>query len=181
MAKKTNNKITKADYYKELHSASRSYNTKLWTIPGLFILVVGFIFKGLEFNSMDSFASLKNFILLVGGGVIIFMLLLQSLKDSFFQISIQKKINELEESEKAIEGMPLYSATDTEITRRLQQLKENFDTDGHRTKFWRPKEYLIRMRVSKPFFLIVGLSLFLIAIGLALMVLEKLKNLNLFL
>jgi len=159
----TNQKITRQEYYTQLHSAARNYNTKLWTIPGLFIVVVGFIVDQLNIDSIDKFVSLKNFIVLLFGGIIIFILLLQAHKDSFFQISIQKKINELERD---LYDMPIYSACDAELANRIHELNQNTNNHVHFSRF---RECLIRMHVSAFFFALVYLSLLLIIFGLTLM------------
>ena len=167
----SNAKITKQDYYRELHAAARNYNTKLWAIPPIFIAVAGFVINKLKLEDIKSaqgFASYENLILLLGGGAIALILLLQALKDSYFQILIQKKINEIEEQHnlgtQEGEAIPIFSATDTEILKGILWLRALKEEKSVNIPAW--KELLIRRRVSNLFFLMVIAFLIGVTVGI---------------
>ena len=116
------------NYYKELQNTLRSYDTKLWQIPSLFFIVVGFILANLNFNSLNS---IKNGVTLLLGTIFLWILILLYNKAHLFNVSTQKKTNEFDNNFNSIntskiKRIPLISMTDKELSDRIRYLEQEF-------------------------------------------------------
>jgi len=127
-------------YYKELHASLRSYDTQLWTIPGLFFVVAGIIIE----NG-------KNTTILILGLIFLAALIILFEKTHFFNMSIQKKINKFDkkfnekQDEKGLKRMPLTSMSDRELEERLEELIKDKESEFKLSFF---QKWLIRVRIS---------------------------------
>ena len=114
-------------YYKELQNTLRSYDQKLWMIPGLFFVVVGLVINNLDDNII---LSLKNAIISSFGSFFLLILILLYTKAHIFHIFIQKKIKEFDdefnsiENNERIERIPLTSMHETKVKSIMEKLEE---------------------------------------------------------
>ena len=121
-------------YYQEAQAALRNYDQKLWLIPGLFFVAVGFILENIMLSSKGL---LQNTIILFIGSLFLLILILLNNKAHIFHISIQKKINEFDEKynkenldKNKIERIPLTSMTSKKFELRLNSLERDFLESG---------------------------------------------------
>ncbi|MBI2624258.1 hypothetical protein HYW67_02070 [Candidatus Parcubacteria bacterium] len=75
-------------YYKELHQTARHYDTKLWTVLGVSLVVIGWLATGFDFAD---FVSIKNILILFTAGVVSHLLLLKFIKEHAHTLWIQKR------------------------------------------------------------------------------------------
>ena len=141
-------------YYRELQSAARSYNTKLWTIPGLFGGLIGLIVTNLNFPEFfirsNIYIELKNTIILFIGCLFGYVLILHFYKAHFYHLSIQKKIDKFDnifntKQCKNLERISLESTSDIKIKKRICELE--FDKED-KCDFTYLQKYLITEQVS---------------------------------
>jgi len=123
------------NYYSELQSALRNFDTKIWAIPGLFFGAVGLVMTNIDF-SFDKFPALiKNTIIVFFGLLFLSILLLLFYKAHFFHISIQKKVNKFDKefNEKqdntALKRMPITSMSARELKLRLKELEDDQEAE----------------------------------------------------
>ncbi|HEY4525084.1 MAG TPA: hypothetical protein VJL39_01820 [Candidatus Paceibacterota bacterium] len=119
-------------FYSEVQATLRTYDAKLWTIPGLFFTIVGFAFFYLQNQS----AGPKKGVALLLSAVAMWALILLYNKAHIFHISAQKKINEFDRAHKerepnAISRIPLTSMTRGELLSRLAELEKQGATFGN--------------------------------------------------
>lgn len=122
------------DYYKEIQSTLRAYDQKLWQIPSLFFVAVGFIFLNFKLENEP----LRNVAVLFVGFLFLLILILLYNKAHIFHVSIQKKINEFDNKfnkndSVLIKRMPLTSMTQKEFDERLRYLEQKEKEDEQRS------------------------------------------------
>lgn len=112
------------EYYRALQAALMSYDQSLWAIPAVFFTVTGLVFS---FYDKTEVGALRLIFLIF---VILFLLILvfQFYKTHFFNISIQKRINEFDrfyaqQNGSSLKRFPLASMTDNEIIHRICELQ----------------------------------------------------------
>ena len=144
-------------YYQEAQATLRSYDQKLWLIPGLFFVVVGFIFENIEFSiySVGLNDLIQNVIILFIGISFLLILILLYNKAHIFHVLIQKKINDFDDEknkkkENKIKRIALTSMTPEEFKERIDLLKEEFSkSDGKKgAKFDPLQKFLAERTVS---------------------------------
>ena len=120
-------------YYSELQAALRSYDQKLWMIPGFFGVAVGLILNNID---LESIKLLKDGLILFIGSLFLLMLILLYNKAHIFHVSIQKKVNEFDNNfnnnirdNNRIERIPLTSMTEDELDRRINRLEAKYLED----------------------------------------------------
>jgi len=83
------------NYYLCLHEAARNYDTKLWTIPGIFLLLQAGLLNAVDFSELISF---KNAIIFLADSIFSFLLWFQFEKDRLWQLLIQEEINQYDKN-----------------------------------------------------------------------------------
>ena len=106
--------------YTQIHEAARHYDTKIWAIPAVFFSIIGFIVSQINFTNLLSYQNI--FLTLIGffGSL---LLAIQFNKDSFWVISLQDKINEMDEKENFY--FPLYALPKSKVRARLPELQKS--------------------------------------------------------
>ncbi|HUW72096.1 MAG TPA: hypothetical protein VMV66_02850 [Candidatus Humimicrobiaceae bacterium] len=152
--------IKDEEYYSELQASIRSYDAKLWMIPGLFFVVVGLIIGNLDYVTL----SFKNAIISFCGSFFLWILILLYTKAHIFHILIQKKIKEFDdkfnsiENNKRIERIPLTSMHEKKvksIMEKLEKIKKEEEKKGEKgdvdagAGFDRFQKFIADRRVSK--------------------------------
>jgi len=94
-------------YYKELHAAARNYDIKLWGTLVSFLVVVGWILSGIEFEESFIKTNSENIVRLFFAGLISLILLIKFVKEHGVAMLIQDEINRLDKDKGRI---PLYSS-----------------------------------------------------------------------
>ncbi len=157
----------KNDYYKELHAASRHYDTKVWTIAGAFLIIIGWVLSKIDWGGEDFWTHENNAIILIFAAVTLFLLLLKFLKEHAYAIWIQKKINAMDEQfqgdSRSVDNIydiskrhPLYSMPqrnekEFSETDMIVGLKKKFGEDPYFRSLWFFEEWLIRFPISRVF------------------------------
>jgi hypothetical protein len=121
------NKKVDNEYYSELHGALRSYDEKIWIIPGLYLVVIGLLSSNFNFSEIYSW---ENLIISLIITITVFILVLFYNKATIFHISIQKKINEYDNIFNDRDGdkirrIPLTSMDRKEFDIRINELEKN--------------------------------------------------------
>jgi len=143
-------------FYQEAQATLRGYDQKLWLIPGLFFIAVGFIFENIIFKTQLNLEELlRNAIILFMGSLFLLILILLNNKAHVFHISIQKKINEFDEEynnkeDVRIDRIPLTSMTIQELNLRMNILEKQFlESEGTKgANFTCIQKVLARVKVS---------------------------------
>ncbi len=161
------------EYYRELQANLRSYDIKLWAIPGLFFTVLGLIIGNIE--PVEYF---RNAMILFFGILFLIILLLNFYKTHFFHVSIQKKINKFdsnfnEKQEKVeLKRMPLESMSGEQLRDRIRELELEYDknkNDGF--EFSRIQKFLIKRKISNLIKSAMWIAIILLAVALVLNIL----------
>ncbi|MCU0653072.1 MAG: hypothetical protein MUD10_02325 [Candidatus Pacebacteria bacterium] len=124
-------------YYKELQATLRNYDDKLWKIPTLFFGIIALSLNGIKFHSYDREDIIKNVAILLFSLIFLLWLIPLFNKAKFFHLSIQKKINELDNSIKEenkidIKTIPLSSMNPEEFRKRMNDLEDKAFNDSQR-------------------------------------------------
>lgn len=98
--------MTNEDYYKELHATGRHYSTQSWATLVSFLIVVGWILSGINFNVLFQ-PDPSNLFHLFFAGVASLILLLKFLREHGWILLIQSEINKMDEDKT---HLPLYSS-----------------------------------------------------------------------
>lgn len=158
----------KDPYYPEAQNTLRSYDQKLWQIPSLFFISIGFIFQNLK---LDEFTE-ENIWILVFGILFLLILILLYNKAHIFHVIIQKKINEIEKSQKELgyKKVSLTSMTNHQLKVVLNGLEKEELSDPKSNlgaRFNCLKKALANFRVSSWILNIMLFSLFIMIILLS--------------
>jgi hypothetical protein len=152
--------IKDEEYYSELQASTRSYDAKLWMMPGLFFVVIGLIVGNLDYVTL----SFKNAIISSCGSFFLWILILLYTKAHIFHILIQKKIKEFDDkfnsrkNNKRIERIPLTSIHEEKlksIMGTLEKIKKEEKEKGKKgdadagAEFDRFQKFIADRRVSK--------------------------------
>lgn len=98
--------MTNEDYYRELHATGRHYSTQSWATLVSFLVVVGWILSGINFNLLFQPDS-SNLFHLFFAGVASLILLLKFIREHGWILLIQNEINRIDEDKM---HLPLYSS-----------------------------------------------------------------------
>lgn len=98
--------MTNEDYYRELHATGRHYSTQSWATLVSFLVVVGWILSGINFNVLFQHDS-SNLFHLFFAGVASLILLLKFTREHGWILLIQSEIKKMDEDET---HLPLYSS-----------------------------------------------------------------------
>lgn len=136
------------EFYQELHTASRSYDVKLWAIPAIFFTIIGLLFDNIN---LKNFSDPQNFWPSLFGVIFLLVLIVQFYKTHFFNLSIQKKINNFDKEfgfyeSDILRRMPLESMNKAELNQRIYELDSELKSeDGSLTFF---QKFLVKQRVT---------------------------------
>jgi len=98
--------MTNEDYCRELHATGRHYSNQSWATLVSFLIVVGWILSGINFNTLFQ-PDPSNLFHLFFAGVLSLILLLKFLREHGWILLIQSEINKMDEDKT---HLPLYSS-----------------------------------------------------------------------